>query len=290
MKPLYFFLLLIIFSACGETKVGEDESSLPPETKIVKKESDVNLAIIPPNSTFQKLLDEAKLKGVILVYDPHKKEYISNDFERSQQGFLPASTFKVPNSMILLETGVIEDENTILKWDGKKRAFKMWEQDFEFKNAFKKSCLPCYQEVTPKVGVDRMKEHLQKFNYGNMVVDSASMNSFWINGDSKISAKQQIDFLSKLYYSKLPISLRTEDIMKKIMVIDESENYKLSGKTGWLMEDDYNLGWFVGFIEKGKNVYFVATNVEPLESFNMKNFPNIRMKISLDALKHLKIL
>ena len=283
MKPIYFLIIVFAFGSCKqEKKIPTPSAHIEKTTAIQPKE------II--NENFQKIIDEADLNAVVLVFDPQKNEYHSNDFKRSTQGFLPASTFKIPNSIIALETGIVDDENTLFPWDGKKRQLKIWEQDLIFRDAFHKSCVPCYQEIARKVGVKRMKKYLQKLDYQNMIVDSSSIDLFWLTGNSKISAKQQINFLRRFYFSELPISSKTESIMKRMMVREESKNYKLSGKTGWAIRDGDNLGWFVGFIEKGKNVYFFATNVDPKDNFNMKKFVNIRSKISLDALKELNII
>ena len=77
-----------------------------------------------------------------------------------------------------------------------------------------------------------MKEYLEKFEYKNMIFDSLTIDNFWLEGNSKISQKQQIDFLRKFYFSKFPISDRTIKIVKNIMEIERTENYILSGKTG----------------------------------------------------------
>ena len=286
MRPLYLIIFLLFWGSCSETKVEQDQPETSPTTENLTTSASAKET---QNQAFQKIIDDAKLNGVILIFDPQKNEFISNDFERSDRGYLPASTFKIPNSLILMETGVV-DENTVFKWDGEERYLKVWERDFVFKDAFKYSCLPCYQEATPNVGVNRMKDFLKKFEYGKMKIDSASMNSFWISGDSEVTARQQIEFLLKFYNSKLPISKKTENFVKDIMVIDEKDTYKLSGKTGWLIDDDFNLGWFVGFVEKGENIYFVATNVDPKNDFDMDNFLKIRLKVSLDAMKELKII
>ena len=71
-------------------------------------------------------------------------------------GHLPASTFKIPNSIIALETGLIEDDSTLIKWDGDERRLPAWEQDLVFRDAFHYSCVPCYQEIARKIGEKRM--------------------------------------------------------------------------------------------------------------------------------------
>ncbi len=242
------------------------------------------------NPIIKQVLDSTEVEGSILIFDAQKGIYYSNDFEWANIGRLPASTFKITNSIIGLETGVVENDSTFFKWDGKKRRLKTWERDFIFRDAFHASCLPCYQEIARGIGEKRMNEYLTKLNYGNMQVDSSNIDLFWLVGDSKISQYEQINFLKRFYYEVLPISERTEKIMKRLMVIENNKDYKLSGKTGWAVREGHNNGWFVGYLEKGSEVYFFATNIDPKEKFNMKLFPKIRSEITLEALKKLKIL
>ena len=214
----------------------------------------------------------------------------SNDFSRCDIGYLPASTFKIPNSIIALETGVVEDDSTLFKWDGEKRRLPAWEQDLIFRDAFQFSCVPCYQEIARKIGVERMKEYLTKLNYGNMIVDSATIDLFWLEGESTITMNQQLDFLKRFYNSELPISERTHEIMEHLLLIESNNSWTFSGKTGWSIRNGNNIGWFAGYLEKGNNVFFVVTNIEPKEAFNMDLFPKIRTQISLGALRKLKII
>ncbi len=135
-----------------------------------------------------------------------------------------------------------------------------------------------------------MNEYLHKLNYGNMKVDSSNIDIFWLGGDSRISQFEQIDFLKRFHESKLPISERTRTIMKRLLLMKQHKNYALSGKTGWAIRDGKNNGWFVGFVEKGNEVFYFATNIAPTAQFDMKYFPMIRKKITLEALKNLKII
>jgi beta-lactamase class D len=238
---------------------------------------------------FGKILDSLKVKGAILIYDLKNETYYSNDFSWAKMGIIPASTFKIPNSIIALETGVIQNDSVIFKWNGEKRNFKKWEQDLTFKKAFQVSCVPCYQEVARKIGVERMKSYLKKLNYPGMVFDTLTIDNFWLQGKSKISQMQQIDFLERLYFSKLPISKRTENIMKDIMLIEKTESYTLSGKTGWGMRNEMDNGWIVGYFKTNNSVYFFATNVE-MKNATMDKFPAIRLNSTKEAFRKLKLI
>ncbi len=242
------------------------------------------------DSSLQDILDEHQLRGSILVFDVAENSYYSNDFEWSKQGRLPASTFKIPNSVIALDLGIVEDDSTLFPWNGEKRRMKIWEQDLLFSQAFHLSCVPCYQEIARKIGFKRMREYLKRLNYGEMQVDSSSEDVFWLEGDSKISQFQQISFLSGLHHQQYDLKKRSYNIIKRMMILDSNENYVLRGKTGWSIRNGNNNGWFVGYVIKADKSYFFATNVTPTAEYPMANFIQDRKEVSILALKQLNIL
>lgn len=278
---LPILILSLLLFACSEP------SEQVPTPKVAE-ESAKSSRVEKPE--FQKILDDAELTGTILIFDAQKNTFYSNDFEWAAVGRLPASTFKIVNSIIALETGVVKDDSTLFEWDGQPRRLKQWEQDLIFREAFHQSCVPCYQEVARKIGPERMKTYLEKFNYGEMVVDSSCIDLFWLEGESKISPFEQIDFLRRFYTSELPIKDHTEYTMKEMMVIEDGETYQLSGKTGWAIRNGHNNGWFVGYIENVDGMYYFAVNVDPQESFNMELFPKIRTQVAMEALRLMGII
>jgi beta-lactamase class D len=266
-----FWILLVSLTMTSQTKNSQDKEILVSE--------------------FNKILDSLKVKGAVLIYDIENKTYYSNNFSWAKTGIIPASTFKIPNSIIALETGVIKNDSVIFKWNGEKRWNKKWEQDLTFKEAFQVSCVPCYQEVARKIGVKRMKDYLQKLNYRKMVFDSSTIDNFWLDGASKITQIQQIDFLKRFYFSELPISKRTESIVKNIILIEKTNAYTLSGKTGLSVKNDLYNGWFVGYFETKNKVYFFATNLEPIEKEAVNDdFYSARINATKQAFKNLNFL
>jgi beta-lactamase class D len=247
------------------------------------------LAILSVNSFSQnygKYFDKYHVKGSFVMYDLNNDRYVYYDSARCSVRFTPASTFKIPNSIIGLETGVIADENFVIPWDSVKRR-DACDKDLNLKEAIKYSCVPYYQELARRVGEVKMKEMLAAFNYGNMDI-SDGVDQFWLKGSLKISQAEQIDFLKKLYKYELPVSKRSVDILKSIIVLADTSGYIMRGKTGWGFQDNKDIGWLVGWVEKDGNVYFYATNIE--SDAESESFASARRSITESILRDLGVI
>lgn len=206
--------------------------------------------------------------GAFVLSDLKNTQNIRYNVERCNQRFSPASTFKIPNSLIALETGVIKDENVVTTYDKEKHPSESWwpntwTQDHNLRTAIKNSVVWYYQEIAKKVGKENYNKYLEQFQYGNKDV-SGLIDQFWLSSSLKISPNEEVEFLKRFYKGELPVSKRTTDIVKDILVLEKTDDYKLSGKTGLSSPQDSgkSLGWFVGYLERKDDVYFFATNLE----------------------------
>lgn len=161
---------------------------------------------------------------------------------------------------------VIKDAEFMIPWDSKKYPAKNnmmpeWNRDQTLRSAIKYSVLWYYRELAKSVGDTRMKDWVTKFDYGNQDT-SGGIDQFWLRSSLRISADEQIEFLKKLYREQLPVSKRSLEIVKDILTMEKTAEYKLSAKTGTgpLSEGKY-IGWFVGYLESKGNVYFFALNL-----------------------------
>ena len=218
---------------------------------------------------FACFFEAEKLNGSFLLYDLRQGEYTAYRFDRSQRGFLPASTFKIINTLIGLETGLLTNADAPMwTWDGVKRDIETWNRDQTVRSAFQASCVPAYRELARQIGLERMQTYVKKAHYGHMDIRADNLDQFWLTGQSRISPVEEVDFLRRVYAGDVPFSERSRTILKKVMLLDEKPTYKLYGKTGWgtqidgVKTDSPEIGWFVGYVEKGDDVYFFATNVE----------------------------
>ncbi|HEX8709947.1 MAG TPA: penicillin-binding transpeptidase domain-containing protein [Pyrinomonadaceae bacterium] len=210
-------------------------------------------------------------RGAFVLYDLKNDRYLRYDEARCRTRFSPFSTFKIPNSLIGLESGVIRDAEFVIAWNRAKyppqenwniEPFVHWGQDQTLSTAFKYSVVWYYRELALRVGAERMKSFVARLDYGNRDT-SGGLDRFWLGSSLRISADEQVEFLKRLYAAKLPVSPRSLAIVRKLMIREETPAYRLSGKTGGgSLPDGKALGWFVGYVETKGNVYFFATNLE----------------------------
>jgi beta-lactamase class D len=200
-------------------------------------------------------------EGAFVLYDLQNDQYLRYNAERCAERFLPASTFKIMNSLIGLESGVIPDENFVIPWDGTPYPIPSWNRDHTLATAIRNSVVWYYQELSRRVGRDRMQSYVDAAGYGNRDI-SGPIDAFWLEGGLRISADEQVEFLRRLYLDELPFSAGTMRIVRKILVLEETESYQFSGKTGSVQRVPPHTGWFVGYLTVDGNTYFFATNYE----------------------------
>jgi len=217
--------------------------------------------------SFEKRFRQLGVDGSILIYDLNKNLTYQYNPQRNTTPFLPASTFKIPNSLIALETGVIPHELFVLTWDGIERAVPSWNRDLNMKEAIKLSAIWFYQVLARRIGHEQMQTWVTKIGYGNQKIGSKEdIDKFWLKGELRITPQEQIQFLRRLYDNDLPFSEHSLSIVKDIMILEQTPDYIIRGKTGWVGFPEQTVfpqvGWFVGYLEKNKNAYFFATNID----------------------------
>jgi beta-lactamase class D len=192
------------------------------------------------------------------------KVWISN-LERVETRFIPASTSKIPHTLIALETKQVLPE-TLFKWDGQKRTFTSWNQDQTLTQAYRHSVVWVYQEITQSLGRDIMASWLKGFNYGNHDIGTCgNVTRYWLDGPLKISALEQVNFLTKLSKREFPLSPETYEKSWAIFKNETNGSHILYAKTGWMYDENaMDIGWFVGWVEthNPSETYVFALNMD----------------------------
>ncbi|AOY77815.1 BlaR1 family beta-lactam sensor/signal transducer [Clostridium formicaceticum] len=221
-------------------------------------------------------------EGTFVMLDIKKGQYYIFNEEMSNKKASPFSTFKIVSALIGLETGEIEDENTVIKWDGINYPFEDWNRDHTLASAFQHSTNWYFQKANQQVTLREMREYINTLNYGNKKVEG-DVNTFWFGGSLEISAFQQVEFLKNFYTYAMPFSSENIDSVKKAIQLGSNEGSILYGKTGTSMINNKSiLGWFIGYVERGSDVYIFATRIEGEDEANGYSARNITFKILED--------
>jgi beta-lactamase class D len=233
---------------------------------------------VKEDNLIKPFFDKQGVTGSFGIYDNGTGNFIIYNLKRYRDtAFLPASTFKVVNSLIGIETGKITNEKMVIPWDGIVRTFpngdtaKDWNKDLTMEEAFKVSALPYYQEVARRIGKDTMQHWLDSLKYGNHQVGN-EIDRFWVNNTLKITADEQLGLIKKLYFGQLPFQKRTQEIVKRVMLQESNANYQLSYKTGTgFLANGKCIGWMVGWIVENKHPFFFVLNLEAAADAPMKD-------------------
>lgn len=204
-------------------------------------------------------------KGTFVTYELERDRFQIYDRKRADQRFLPASTFKIPNALIALDLGVVKDENELFKWDRKPRLRKEWEKDLTLQEALRVSAVPVFQDIARRVGNERMQKGVQRLGYGNQDI-RGGIDQFWLSGNLRISAMEQIAFLRKLHGGLLGVSPVAQDVVKRMLIVDNAPTHVLRAKTGTVIRATKPVGWWVGWVERrtdtGTRTVFFAMNMD----------------------------
>jgi beta-lactamase class D OXA-2 len=210
-------------------------------------------------SDWQKFFTEFDAKGTIVVMDERAgtKSLGVYDELRAQKGYLPASTFKIPHALFALDAGIIRDEFQIFQWDRIQRGYAAWNQDQDLRSSMRNSVVWVYQLIAKDIGESRARDYLSKTSYGN-ADPSGGVDGYWLDGNLKISAYEQISFLRRLYRNELPFRVEHQRLVKDIMIVEAGRDWILRAKTGW----EGQMGWWVGWVESPSGAVFFALNID----------------------------
>lgn len=233
------------------------------------------ILVLADDQDLQKIFERTKVKGTLIISSSSGDEEYVSDCLRANKRYIPASTFKIPNTLIALEERAIKDESEVIRWDGEVRPYAAWNRDHDLSSAMAVSCVWCYQKFAQEIGDDRYLTYLKKMHYGNEK-RGPDVTTFWLDGDLRISAAEQIVFLKKLYKDALPFKQAYMDITKKILTVEETTEHTIKAKTGW----SGSIGWYVGYIETKKKVWFFALNADIT-----KDELALRKEIVMEALR-----
>lgn len=221
----------------------------------------------PNNVTIEpsigNIFKEYNVDGCFALFNNNSGQFTVYNLKRyKDSAFLPASTFKIINSLIGLQKGVISNDSMVIRWDKKVRPIEAWNKDLSMYEAFRVSAVPYFQQVARWIGKDTMQHWLDSLSYGTKKIKS-KIDTFWLDNTLKITPDEQLGLVKKLYFNELPFNRLNQEIVKRAMLFEDKPLYKLSYKTGLGYKENGNLlGWVVGYIQENNHPYFFVLNME----------------------------
>lgn len=261
-------VLTIVLSACNQesTPVTANENEVLKVTELTALDDHFN-----------------NYEGCFILYDENNNELSIYNKEQAETPVSPCSTFKIVNSLIGLETDVISDASHVYEWDGTTFMLKEWNRDHTLRSAIANSVVWYYQKLASDVGEERMQKHLDEVGYGNKDI-TGGITQFWLESSLEIAPIEQISILRKLYHDQLPFAEEHMAIVRDIIVLEETDSYTFSGKTG--SGASGTLGWFVGVVERDDNKYYFVSNIQGDE----QAYGFIAKEIAIEILEEMEVL
>ena len=209
--------------------------------------------------------DAAGVGGTMVVLKDGAPEIFVYNAQRAATPFLPASTFKILNALIALETGAVASPDEIFPYDGKPRFLPAWNADLTLRQAFALSCVPVFQAIARRIGPERMARLVTAVRYGNANI-AGGIDQFWLDGALRISALQQIDFIKRLNRRQLPFREDVVAAVLDMMLVEQTPDAVLRAKTGLTARVSPGVGWYVGLVARGQQTWYFALNLEVAKS------------------------
>lgn len=213
------------------------------------------------NPQITALFKAAEVNGCFVVCAAGASHCSGHNRARAQQRFIPASTFKIANSLIGLATDAVASVDEVLPYGGQPQPFKAWERNMGLREAISVSNVPVYQALARRIGLQRMQAGVAWLDYGNREIGTV-VDVFWLRGPLRISALEQAQFLNRLAQNTLPLPDRVQADVREILLLEQGDGWALYGKTGWHRTTGAGTGWWVGWVQRQGQVHGFALNMD----------------------------
>jgi beta-lactamase class D len=207
------------------------------------------------------LFRQAGVEGTFVLLDERRGELRGTNRTRAEQRISPASTFKIANALIGLSLGAVRSVDEVIPYTGDANPFmREWLEPMGLRGAMKVSNVPLYQELARRIGLQRMGEAIARLGYGNQQIGT-NVTTFWLRGPLAISAVEQTRFLASLAHRTLPFPDQAQRQVAEITRVDSGPGWSLHAKTGWQNAPGAGVGWWVGWVQRGKQITPFALNI-----------------------------
>ena len=235
------------------------------------------------------------LNGTAVIYDPARQKYTIYNRDLAVIRSSPCSTFKIISSLIGLENGIIEPENSSRPWSGEIFWNEDWNKDIDFHEAFRTSCVWYYRQVVDDIGKDLMQRELDRLQYGNCDISdwegrlntnnsNRALTGFWIESSLTISPKEQVEVMGRIFGKDSGYSEETQSELKQVMRVPEIDSADISiyGKTGMGKDNGIVVdAWFTGVAESAAGEIYFCVRLGRNDGMNVSSLAAKEIAINI---------
>lgn len=244
--------------------------------------SDTAKLVREERADWQQFFLAQQANGTMVVADLRQARLLVYNTARAEKRFSPASTYKIPHTLMALDAGVVSSAEQTFHWDGTEYSFALHNQDQTLSSAMRNSAVWVYRQLAAAIGTARAGQYLAKLAYGNADATTTT-GDYWIDGELAISALEQVEFLQAFYAERLPFSVAHQQLVKTLLLNEQGKDWRLYAKTGW--QGKY--GWWVGWVDTPDGAVLFALNIDTPE--RMADLPK-REQIGRAVLQQLNAL
>lgn len=190
-----------------------------------------------------KIMDSANVTGSFALMENGSGQFtITNLSAYKDSAYAPLNTFFAVPALLALDKGYInQNESKLVSFDS----------------------VDYYKQLITKIGRTGMLKTIDSLKYGKGII-SADSTMYWSNNSLRITADEQLGFIKKLYFTKLPFQKRSQESFRKMILKEDNTSYKLSYIDA--IDFEKRNSWIIGYVEENKHPYFFVLYTHSVKS------------------------
>ena len=201
------------------------------------------------DTAIAQLMDSAGMLGSFALLENGTEQFtIHNLSKYKDSAVAPSNTFFIIPALIGLDQGIINHHDTSLNLNDSAQFYKA---------------------VIANIGRQQILKVLDSLHYGKGIA-SADSTHFWEDGSIVITPDEQLGLIKRIYFKELFFQKKSQEQLKKMILMEDNSNYRLSYITGVDTTTAKNTAWVLGYVEENKHPYFFVLQTEGAASTDIK--------------------
>lgn len=203
---------------------------------------------VKSDTAIAQLMDSAGMKGSFALLENGTEQFtIHNLSKYKDSASAPSNTFFIIPALIGLDQGIIHHHDTSLNLNDSAQLYKA---------------------VIANIGRQQILKVLDSLHYGKGIA-SADSTHFWEDGSLVITPDEQLGLIKRVYFKELFFQKKSQEKLKKMIVMEDNSNYRLSYITGIDTTANKYAAWVLGYVEENQHPYFFVLNTKSNTSTNL---------------------